>query len=153
MPPYATIGQVFAPYCLGGRHGHWFWLKNWVVALRNRCFEASVQKSWNEPSTQLIKATSCVGRSNATIQAEELSYLSSHQTLIADKNLRRYHARTKLVKILTVMTINSCWAVKNHSPPNFFWIHFYQNLPPLPDPDKQITDYDAELNNTSKSVI
>ena len=50
------------------------------------------------PSTQLIEATSCVERSNATIQAEELSYLSSHQTLIADKNLQRYHARTKPFK-------------------------------------------------------
>jgi len=71
-------------------------------------FEASIQKARKEPSTQLIKATSCVERSNTTIQAEELSYLSSHQTLIADKNLRRYHAHTKLVKTLAVMTANSC---------------------------------------------
>ena len=70
--------------------------------------KASVQKSRKGPSTQLIEATSCVERLNATIQAEELSYLSSHQTLIADKNSRRYHARTKLVKRWTVMTVNSC---------------------------------------------
>jgi hypothetical protein len=24
----AAIGQVFAPYCPGGRHGHQIWLKN-----------------------------------------------------------------------------------------------------------------------------
>ena len=66
------------------------------------------QKARKGPSTQLIEATSCVERLNAMIQAKELSYLSSHQTLIADKNSRRYHARTKLVKILTVMTVNSC---------------------------------------------
>jgi hypothetical protein len=51
-----------------------------VVALRNSCFEASVQKAQNGPSTQLIKATSCVERLNTTIQAEELSYLSSHHS-------------------------------------------------------------------------
>jgi hypothetical protein len=50
------------------------------------CFEASIQKAQNGPSTQLTEATSCVERSHATIQAKELSYLSSHQTLIADKN-------------------------------------------------------------------
>jgi hypothetical protein len=36
-------------------------------------FEASVQKARNGPSTQLIKATSCIERWNATIKAEELS--------------------------------------------------------------------------------
>jgi hypothetical protein len=47
-----------------------FGSKNQVVALCNRCFKASVQKSRNGPSTQLIEATSCVERSNATIQAK-----------------------------------------------------------------------------------
>jgi hypothetical protein len=36
-------------------------------------FEASVQKARNGPSTQLIEATICVERSNATIKAEENS--------------------------------------------------------------------------------
>ena len=36
-------------------------------------FEASVQKARNGPSTQLIEATSCVERSNATMKAEELT--------------------------------------------------------------------------------
>ena len=60
--------------------------KSWVVALWNCCFEASIQKARNGPSTQLIKATSCVERSNTMIQAKELSFLSSHQTLAANKN-------------------------------------------------------------------
>jgi hypothetical protein len=36
-------------------------------------FEASVQKARNGPSTQLIEATNCVERSNATIKAEQHS--------------------------------------------------------------------------------
>jgi len=38
-----------------------------------RLFEASVEKARNRPSTQLIEATSCVERSNATIKAKELT--------------------------------------------------------------------------------
>jgi len=48
-------------------------VKNRVVALWKSLSEASVQKAQNGPSTQLIKATSCVERSNATMKAEELS--------------------------------------------------------------------------------
>jgi hypothetical protein len=62
-----------------------FGSKNQVMALRNRCFEASVQKTQNGPSTRLTKATNCVEKSNATIQDKELSYLSSHQMLTTDK--------------------------------------------------------------------
>ncbi len=36
-------------------------------------FKASVQKARNGPSNHVIKATSCVERSNATIKAEEHS--------------------------------------------------------------------------------
>jgi len=36
-------------------------------------FKASVQKAQNEPSTQLIEATSCVERWNTTIKAKEHS--------------------------------------------------------------------------------
>ncbi len=50
-----------------------FGVKNWVVALWNRCFEPSAQKAQNESSTQHIEATSCVERVNATVQAEEHS--------------------------------------------------------------------------------
>jgi hypothetical protein len=48
-----------------------FGVKNRVVALWKSHFKASIQKTQNGPSTQLIKATSCVERSNATIKAEE----------------------------------------------------------------------------------
>jgi len=44
-----------------------------VVALWKLLPEASAQKARNRPSTQLIKATSCVERLNATMEAEELS--------------------------------------------------------------------------------
>jgi hypothetical protein len=36
-------------------------------------FEASIKMARNGPYTQLIKATSCVERSNAAMKAEELS--------------------------------------------------------------------------------
>jgi hypothetical protein len=73
MPLDASIRRVFAPYRSGECHGHRFQRKNRVVALWNSLSEASVQKAQNEPSTQLIEATSCVERWNATIKAEELS--------------------------------------------------------------------------------
>jgi hypothetical protein len=82
--------------------------KSQVVALWNHCFETSVQKAWNRPSTQLIEATSSVERLNATIQAEELSYLSSHQTLTANKIWQSYQSPMKLVKKLTLTSVNSC---------------------------------------------
>jgi hypothetical protein len=50
-----------------------FGIKNRVVALLQSLFEASVKKARSGPSTQLIEATSCVERSNATSKAEELS--------------------------------------------------------------------------------
>jgi hypothetical protein len=50
-----------------------FGVKNRVEALWKSLTEASVQKARNRPSTQLIKATSCVERSNATMKMEELA--------------------------------------------------------------------------------
>jgi hypothetical protein len=47
-----------------------FGLKNRSVALWKSLSEASIQKAQNEPSTQLIEATSCVERLNATIKAK-----------------------------------------------------------------------------------
>ncbi len=44
----------------------------------------------NEPSTQLIDATSCIKISDATIQVEELSYILSYQMLSTDKKLKSY---------------------------------------------------------------
>jgi hypothetical protein len=72
MPLDAAIGQVFVPYCPGGRHGHRFWRKKsscGVVIL----FEASVQKARNGPATQLIEVTSCIERWNVAIKAKEHS--------------------------------------------------------------------------------
>jgi len=50
-----------------------FGVKNRVVVLWKSLSEASVKKARNGPSTQLIEATSCVERSNATMKAEELT--------------------------------------------------------------------------------
>jgi hypothetical protein len=74
MPLDAAIGRVFVPYCPGGRHMVIdFGIKNRVVALWKSLSEARVQNARNGPSTQLIKATSCVEKSNTTMKAEELS--------------------------------------------------------------------------------
>jgi len=51
----------------------------------------------NGPSMQLIDATSCKKIRDATIGAEEFSYISSYQTLSEDKSLRSYKPSTKLV--------------------------------------------------------
>jgi hypothetical protein len=50
-----------------------FGKNNRVVALWKSLSEASVKKAQNRPSTQLIEATSCVERLNATMKAEELT--------------------------------------------------------------------------------
>ncbi len=85
-----------------------FGSKYWVVVLWNRCFEASVQKAQNRPSTQLIEATSCLERSNTMIQAKELSYLSGHQTLTTDRNWWSYYSPMKLVIKWTLTSVLSC---------------------------------------------
>jgi hypothetical protein len=73
MPLDAAIGRVFAPYRPSGRHGHQFWRKKSSCGVVKLLFEASVQKARNGPSTQLIKVTICVERSNTTIKAEKHS--------------------------------------------------------------------------------
>jgi hypothetical protein len=50
-----------------------FWPKKSSCGVVKSLSEANVQKARNRPSTQLIKATSCVERSNATIKAKEHS--------------------------------------------------------------------------------
>jgi hypothetical protein len=50
-----------------------FGIKHRVVALWKSLSEVSIQKARNRPSTQLIEATSCIERSNATMKAEEIS--------------------------------------------------------------------------------
>jgi hypothetical protein len=71
MPLDATIGQLFAPYCHGGRRGHRFRHPKLSCFVVKSLSKASIQKAQNEPSTQLFKATSCIERLNATIKAEE----------------------------------------------------------------------------------
>jgi hypothetical protein len=73
MPLDATIGRVFVPYCPGGRHGHRFRRNKSSGGIVKPLFEVSDKKVRNSPSTQLIKATSCIERWNATINAEELT--------------------------------------------------------------------------------
>jgi hypothetical protein len=50
-----------------------FWPKKSICGIVESLSEASIQKAQNEPSIQLIKATSCVERWNTTIKAKELS--------------------------------------------------------------------------------
>jgi hypothetical protein len=69
----APIGRLFAPYRPGVRHGHRFLYKNTSCGVVKSLFEASIKKARNGPSTQLIKATSCVERSYAVIKAEDHS--------------------------------------------------------------------------------
>jgi hypothetical protein len=71
MPLDAAIGRVFIPYLPGRPHGHQFWSKKSSCGVVKLLFKASVKKAQNEPSTQLIEATSCVERWNATIKAKE----------------------------------------------------------------------------------
>jgi hypothetical protein len=107
MPLDAAFRQVFAPYRLGGGHGHQFWCKRLPCGVVQLFSKASIQKAQNRPSDQLIKATSCVEKSHTTIGAEELSIFSSYQMLTIDKNWLSYQAAMKIIKYLMVMTVNS----------------------------------------------
>jgi hypothetical protein len=49
-------------------------------------FQSWHLKALNRPFTQLIEAISCVERTNAKIEAEELSNFSSYQTLTTNRN-------------------------------------------------------------------
>jgi hypothetical protein len=70
--------------------------------------KASAKKAQKGHSTHVIDATSNVKIAINSQIAESLMNISSYHTLTADKNSQRYHARTKLVKIWTVMTVHSC---------------------------------------------
>jgi len=75
MPLDASIGQVLTPYCpLADTMVINFGVKIKLCLVKSLS-EASIQKAQNGPSTQLIKATSCIEieRSNNTMKAEELS--------------------------------------------------------------------------------
>ncbi len=70
--------------------------------------KASTKKAQNGHSTHVIDATRDVKIAINSQIAESLMNISSYHTQTAGKNLQRYHERTELVKILTVMTINKC---------------------------------------------
>jgi len=69
MPLDVAIGRVFVPYLVDAMVIN-FGVKNQVVALWKSLFKASIKMAPNGPYTQLIEATSCVERSNATMKAE-----------------------------------------------------------------------------------
>ena len=73
--PYHLIGMAIEMASKGGAFLSVinFGVKNQVVALWKSPPEASVKKARNGPSTQLIKATSCIKMSNAAMKEEELS--------------------------------------------------------------------------------
>jgi hypothetical protein len=66
----------------GGRHGHWFWCKKLSCGIVKSLFEASVQKAQNVTSTQLIKATSCVEKSNPTVAKSTAPNTNNGQKLL-----------------------------------------------------------------------
>jgi hypothetical protein len=75
----AAIRRLFAPYRLGGRHGHRFWRKKSSCGVVKTLFEYSVKMAQNGPSTQLIKATSTLlafGRSSPTSTVLGISFRS-----------------------------------------------------------------------------
>ena len=69
---------------------------------------ASTKKARKGHSTHVIDATSNVKIAINSQIAESLMNISSYHTLTVGKNSQRYHACTKLVKILTVMTVDNC---------------------------------------------
>jgi hypothetical protein len=50
-----------------------FGVKNQAVALVKSLSKACIHKAQNRPSTQLIEATSCMEKLNATIKAKDLT--------------------------------------------------------------------------------
>ena len=54
--------------------------------------------AFTAPSTQLIKATSCIYFQHATIQAEELTNFSSYQMPTMKKIGESYQAAKKLIQ-------------------------------------------------------
>ena len=57
----------------GGCNGHQFWRTKLSCVVVKSLFKASVEKAQNGPSTQLIKARSCLERSNTMIKSKEHS--------------------------------------------------------------------------------
>jgi len=58
MPLEATIGQLFAPYCPGGRHGQQFRRKKSGCGVVKSLYEASIKKARNGPSPLSLRGSS-----------------------------------------------------------------------------------------------
>ncbi len=70
--------------------------------------KASAKKAQKGHSTHVIDATSDVKIVINSLIAESIMNISSYHTLTADKNSRRNYTRTKLVKILALMSARRC---------------------------------------------
>ncbi len=70
--------------------------------------KASTKKARNGPPTQLMEATSFVKIATDSKEAEDKSNFSSYLTLWTDKNSASKDATKKLVKKLSLMSVNSC---------------------------------------------
>ncbi len=74
----------------------------------HRTILTSTKKIRFWPSTHVIDWESFVKIARNSWRAEVIARSTSYQTLQTDKNSARNYSTTKLVKILTVMTVNSC---------------------------------------------
>ena len=119
-PLDVTIGQVHAPYCPGGRHGHWWRQHNkhtkQKLFSRNLRYITTYAKLVQKSTKGTLYSCHCKCKFiEITIdskKAETISNFSSYQTLKLDKNLWRNSSPKKLQKKLRVMTVNSCQDVK-----------------------------------------
>ena len=103
-----------------GDYERYFWGKRFGAQVfmidhnHTNASKASSKKAQNGHSTDIIVATSDVKIAIKSEIAESLMNFSSYQMLTVDKHSQRHHARTKLVKMLAVMTANSCYNWKNN---------------------------------------
>ena len=94
-PLNSAIGRVLAPYRPGGCHGHRRrgWSKHNTKHNFYRTFYLAKVVPFdtrNEPSTHVIDATSFVKMCQQEKKEEAISYISSYQTLTADKNSKLF---------------------------------------------------------------
>ena len=113
-PLDVAIGQLLAPYCPGGRHGHWWQRHNKHThkIISNLQYITTymklVQKSAKGTLYSCHWKCKLVEIVIDTKKADTISNFSSYQTLKLDKNLWRKSSPKKLKKKLTVMSVNSC---------------------------------------------
>jgi hypothetical protein len=87
---------VLASHCQRGCHCRQIWSKTQNTN-KKLCLASAEAKTYENylpligPYTQLINETSLVKMQNAIIGAEELTYISSYQTLQEDKIWKSYY--------------------------------------------------------------